>query len=404
MRIAFVSGFAWEPKGTARVRAFPLAVELVNKGHEVVLFLTPYDNPAESGLKRELEGVRIVNVDVGLRPGIQHVPLLVKRLCTAISQYSPDIVHVFKPKGYAGAACTWLLMKGSSSVVLDCDDWEGWGGWNEVKSYPWIVKEYIDRQEKWLMRRAPVVTTASRALEQRAIKLRASSKAVFYIPNCGASRENVMAQKMALLMTGDEAKKSFGLPNAPVIFYSGQFEAGNEIMFFSRAAAPAAARSGATIVFVGAGPHLSEMKKFFAQQKGVEVRFFPRLPYDQFIRLVTASDIAAFPYPDSPIYNAKCSVRIIDYMSMGKAIITTAIGQNTEYIVDGESGVLVPPGDEASFGHGLEKLLQDAQLRARLGQKARERIEKMFSWDGAGVEACLAAYRRLREPSTLLTI
>ncbi|SRR6266852_4371814 len=397
MRIAFVSGFAWEPKGTARARAFPLAVELVNRGHEVAIFLTPYDNPSESGRKRQLEGVRIVNVDVGENPSLRHVPLLVKRLCKAIGEYSPNVVHVFKPKGYAGAACAWLLMKGYRSVVLDCDDWEGWGGWNEVKSYPWIVKEYIDRQEKWLMRRTPVLTAASRALEQRAVKLRESSKGVFYIPNCGASRGNVMAQEKALTMTGDEAKKSFGLPAAPVIFYSGQFEAGNEIEFFCRAATRAALRFDATIVFVGEGSHLSTMKDFFARQRSARVRFFPRLPYDEFVRLIAASDIAAFPYPDNPIYYAKCSARIIDYMSMGKAVVTTAVGQNSDYIVDGESGILAPPGDEIRFTAELERLLQDAEFRTRLGSQARQRIKEKFSWSGEPVENCLTAYRHLSE-------
>src|SRR6266849_4249857 len=247
MRIVFVSGFAWEPKGTARARAFPLAAELAKRGHEVTIILTPYDNPAESGRRKELHGVRIVNVDVGKDSGLRHVPFVIKRLCAAIREHSPEIVHIFKPKGYAGAACTWLLMNGSRSVVLDCDDWEGSGGWNDVKSYPWVVKEYIDRQEKWLMRRTPVLTAASRALEQRAVKLRESSKGVFYIPNCGASRGNVMAQEKALTMTGDEAKKSFGLPAAPVIFYSGQFEAGNEIEFFCRAATRAALRFDSTL-------------------------------------------------------------------------------------------------------------------------------------------------------------
>ncbi len=397
MRIAFVSGFAWEPKGTARVRAFPLAVELVNKGHEVVIFLTPYDNPAESGRKREIEGVRIVNVDVGEKPTLRHVPLVVKRLCKAIGEYSPDVVHVFKPKGYAGAACAWLLMKGCRSVVLDCDDWEGWGGWNEVKSYPWIVKEYIDRQEKWLMRRTPVLTAASRALEQRAIKLRESSKGVLYIPNCGASRGNVMAQEKALAMPGGEAKKSFGLPAAPVIFYSGQFEAGNEIEFFCRAATRAALRFDATIVFVGEGPHLSTMKDFFARQRSVQVRFFPRLPYEEFVRLIAASDIAAFPYPDNSIYHAKCSARIIDYMAMGKAVVTTAVGQNSDYIVDEESGILAPPGDESRFAAELERLLQDAEFRTRLGSQARQRIKEKFSWSGEPVENCLIAYQHVSE-------
>jgi glycosyltransferase involved in cell wall biosynthesis len=397
MKIAFVCGFAWEPKGTARARAFPLAVELVNRGHEVTIFLSPYDNPSESGKELRLEGVRVKNVEVGKNPGFRHVPLIVRRLCSAISQYSPDVVHVFKPKGYAGAVCTWLLMKDSGVVVLDCDDWEGWGGWNDVTSYPWFVKEHIDRQEKWLMRHAPVVTTASRALQRRAVELRESSKGVFYIPNCGASQENAKVQERALLMTGDEAKKSFGFPDAPVIFYSGHFEPGSEIMFFCRAAARAALKCGATIVFVGEGPDLPQMKEFFVQQRGVEVRFFPRLPYEEFIRLLAATDIAAFPYPDNSIYHSKCSARIIDYMSMGKAVLTTAVGQNTDYIVNGENGILAPPSDEITFGQELERLLQNPPLRAHLGRNARQRIKDKFSWGGEPVENCLAAYRQLSE-------
>jgi glycosyltransferase involved in cell wall biosynthesis len=394
MRVACVSGFAWEPKGTARSRAFPLAAELVKKGHEVTIFLTPYDNPTESGQERELEGVRIVNVDVGESPSLRHVPLLVKRLCTAIRQHSPDVVHVFKPKGYAGAVCTWLLVKGSRSVVLDCDDWEGWGGWNEIKNYPWIVKEYIDRQEKWLMRRAPVVTAASRTLQEKAVELRQSSKSVFYIPNCGGSRENLEHQERALSMSADDAKKSFGLGDEPIIFYSGHFEAGDEIMFFCRAASQAAERLGATIVVVGQGAGLPQMKEFFTRQKGVAVRFFPRLPYDQFVRLIAASDVAAFPYPNDWIHRAKCSARVIDYMSMGKAVVTTAVGQNAEYFVDGESGILAPPGDENRFAQELERVLQDQKLRARLGHQARRRVKEKFSWSGEPLTSCLAAYQQ----------
>jgi len=404
MRIVFVSGFAWEPKGTARARAFPLAAELAKRGHEVTIILTPYDNPAESGRRKELHGVRIVNVDVGKDSRLRHVPFVIKRLCAAIREHSPDIVHIFKPKGYAGAVCTWLLMNGSRSVVLDCDDWEGWGGWNDVKAYPWIVKEYIDRQEKWLIRRVPVVTVASRVLERRAVELRASSSGVFYIPNCGASRKTDLTNGSAPSARGDGAKKSFGLPGGPAIFYGGHFEPADDIMFFCRAAEQAARRVGATIVFVGDGPQLPDVKEFFARREGVVVRFFPRLPFELFLQLVAASDVAAFPFPDIPIYRAKCSARIVDYMSMGKAIVTTAIGQNLDYIVDGLSGILAPPGDEANFGRELEKLLQDPQLRVRLGQNAKEQVKTMFSWDGAGVDGCVAAYRQLCGPRAALRI
>jgi glycosyltransferase involved in cell wall biosynthesis len=357
--------------------------------------MTPYDNPSESRKENMLEGVRILNIAVNQVPSLLQAPLVVKRLCRAVQSYSPDVVHVFKPKGYAGAACTWLLKKGFGGLVLDCDDWEGWGGWNEVKRYPWIIKEYIDRQEKWLIRRAPVVTAASRNLERRAVELRGSSRNVFYVPNGGASRKGVTACEAALSAAGQVSKASFGLPDGPVIFYGGHFEPADDIMFFCRAAERAARRSGATIVLVGEGPQLAAVKEFFAQREGVVVRFFPRLPYEQFLRLIAASDVAAFPYPDTPVYRAKCSARIVDYMSMAKAIVTTAIGQNTDYIVDGESGVLVPPGDETRFAQELQRLLQDPWLRVRLGQNAKQRIKENFSWGGVPVDNCLAAYQQL---------
>lgn len=398
MRIAFVCGFAWEPKGTARARAFPLATELVKRGHEVTIFLSPYDNPRESGKERTVERVRIKNVEVGKPPGFLQVPLIAKRLCSAINQYSADVVHIFKPKGYAGVACAWLLAKGCRSVALDCDDWEGWGGWNDIKDYPWLVKEYIDCQEKWLLRWAPVVTAASRVLERRAVALRTSSKGVFYIPNCGVAPETSVGQERPLPAGGESKKQSFRLTDAPVILYSGHFESVDDVMFYCRAAAPAALYAGATLVFVGEGPELPCVKEYFSRKRGVDARFFPRVSYEEFIRLVAASDIAAFPYPDNPIYRAKCSVRIIDYMSMGKAVITTAVGQNTEYIVDGESGILAPPGDEARFCQELQKLLRNPELRARLGQNAERRVKQEFSWSRKSIETCLQAYQYVLGP------
>src|ERR1700747_1309485 len=142
MKIAFVGGFAFSPKGTIQSRAFPLATELVRQGHEVTIFLAPYDNLKDSGRRWVQEGVRIRNVAVGSTP--LSYPQALAKLVRSVDQYHPDLVHIFKPKGFAGATGTYMLLRGKYPVVVDCDDWEGWGGWNEGKSYPWIVKEYID--------------------------------------------------------------------------------------------------------------------------------------------------------------------------------------------------------------------------------------------------------------------
>src|ERR1700674_1088041 len=143
MKIVYVAGFAWEPKGTVRSRAFPLAAEMVRRGHEVTLLIAPYDNLVYSGQQFVSQGVQVINLEVS-GSGALALACLPRQFLKLIDRIGPDLVHVFKPKGVAGLAAMALLRRGFRTLVLDCDDWEGWGGWNEVKSYSWILKEFID--------------------------------------------------------------------------------------------------------------------------------------------------------------------------------------------------------------------------------------------------------------------
>ena len=390
MRIVFVGGFGFRPKGTIQGRAYPLATELVTQGHEVSIFTTPYDNPEESGREWVQEGVRIAGVKAGRTP--LGYPGLLVGLLRAIEGYHPDLVHIFKPKGFAGAAGSFLRLKGFPGVVLDCDDWEGWGGFNDIKSYPWVLKEYIDRQERWMMRSMPAVTVASRALLDRVLEVRGNSSSVYYVPNCGGSAGNRKAQAAARAKSQAEARRELDLPDGLIIYYNGHFEPGDDIMLFCRTATPVAERNRAAIVFVGDGPDLQKVKNFFSERPGARVHFLPRLPYEKFVLSIWASDIAAFPYPDNPVHRSKCSLRVIDYMAMGKPVITSAVGQNKEYIVDGESGILAAAEQESEFARKLEMLVRDPELRTRLGRNAERRVGEKFSWSGEPIQRCLAAY------------
>lgn len=60
-------------------------------------------------------------------------------------------------------------------------------------------------------------------------------------------------------------------------------------------------------------------------------------------------------------------------MSKGKAMIGTSAGGYTDIIVDGENGLLVPPGDMMALAQALRRLIDDPALRERLGRAAKER-------------------------------
>jgi glycosyltransferase involved in cell wall biosynthesis len=95
---------------------------------------------------------------------------------------------------------------------------------------------------------------------------------------------------------------------------------------------------------------------------------------------LAAADIAIYPYRDTLINRAKCSIKILEYMAMGKAIVTTRVGQNLEYLEHGQSGILAEPGDAGAFAQALIQLLADPALAHRLGQSAAQRVRDQFTW------------------------
>jgi glycosyltransferase involved in cell wall biosynthesis len=70
---------------------------------------------------------------------------------------------------------------------------------------------------------------------------------------------------------------------------------------------------------------------------------------------------------------------ILEAMTAGKAIVATAIGGTDEAIVDGITGLLVPPADFLNLAAGIRKLVSDPVLATRLAAAGRERAVQAFS-------------------------
>ena len=72
------------------------------------------------------------------------------------------------------------------------------------------------------------------------------------------------------------------------------------------------------------------------------------------------------------------SITLLESMNYGLPVVVTRVGGNPEVVVDGQTGYLVPPRDIPSFVERVVWLLQNPDLRARMGQEARLRIEQRF--------------------------
>ena len=70
-------------------------------------------------------------------------------------------------------------------------------------------------------------------------------------------------------------------------------------------------------------------------------------------------------------------------MAWGRPVVASAVGGLLDAVDDGVTGVLVPPGDVRALRSALERLLGDAELRARLGAAGREKVQRELSFDAA---------------------
>ncbi len=75
------------------------------------------------------------------------------------------------------------------------------------------------------------------------------------------------------------------------------------------------------------------------------------------------------------------SLTALEAMSCGLPVVASRVGGLPEVIVEGESGLLAPPGDPVALGAALRRLAADPPLRQALGAAGRRRVEAMFTVD-----------------------
>jgi glycosyltransferase involved in cell wall biosynthesis len=70
---------------------------------------------------------------------------------------------------------------------------------------------------------------------------------------------------------------------------------------------------------------------------------------------------------------------ILEYMAAGRPVVVTEVGGAREVVAEGETGYLVPSGDDAMMAERLVALLQDPERARAMGVKGKRVVEEKFS-------------------------
>jgi glycosyltransferase involved in cell wall biosynthesis len=120
------------------------------------------------------------------------------------------------------------------------------------------------------------------------------------------------------------------------------------------------------------------------------VRFVHGVTTDRIVELYAEAEVAAVP----SLYEG-FSLPAVEAMACGVPIVATTGGALPEVVGrDGETGLMVPPGDTSTLATALGRALDDAGLRARIGAAGRARVLERFTWRDTA-EGTVEHYRAL---------
>jgi phosphatidylinositol alpha-1,6-mannosyltransferase len=142
---------------------------------------------------------------------------------------------------------------------------------------------------------------------------------------------------------------------------------------------PALRELAVVAVMVGEGDEKTAWQRL-ADELGIAARvhWVGNVPKYEIGVYYNLADLLVMPSVSRPADGL--NVCVLDAMSCGKPVVGSNVAGNPLAIVDGETGLITPEQDEAALAQALARLVDDAELRWRMGMAGRARIERELGW------------------------
>ena len=283
-------------------------------------------------------------------PGFRlRAPRIARELVTG------DVIIAIKPRLHSFGLALAAQRVRRRPVLLDVDDWElgFFNAWADAALAPisWLSAA-SNLHTRWYFTRgasADAVTVSTRWLQQRFGGTLIPHARPEAVPPAVPSAH-------PLVMFAGTPRPHKGLTDLVAAFRHVQVE-------------------GAELRLIGAAGDRSLARLAEADRR---VRLEPAVPLEALPERLSRAWVVAIPQRDEVASRAQLPAKLMDAMALGKAIVSTAVGELPRWLSD-DAGLIVPPGEPRALGAALERLLADAALRRRLGERARARFRELGS-------------------------
>jgi glycosyltransferase involved in cell wall biosynthesis len=167
------------------------------------------------------------------------------------------------------------------------------------------------------------------------------------------------------------ARLTAGHPEEKLLVYIGRLSAEKEI---ERCREVLAALPGVRLALVGDGPQRKKLEEYFA---GTPTHFAGFMQGEELATAFASADAFFLPSRTETL-----GLVLLEAMAAGCPVVTPLAGGTSDVVQDGVTGYLYGPASPTGAVDAIRNLLFDPQIRAEMGQKAREDAER-WGWGAA---------------------
>jgi len=282
-----------------------------------------------------------------------------------------------------------------------------------------LLKEYHDLGTELSAAQWHMIHAITRSMYRRADRLVAVSENLreALIRDWRLDREKVLAvangADIELFMcpgNSDAVRSRWGINGGPVVILVCSFEPWHGVDLLLEAFARLASRNTKIkLVLAGDGRLRPVMERRVEDLRLTrQVVFTGKIEQAEVASLLGIADVAVISQHGSQAEAALSPLKLFEYMAAGKAIVAAGATGIERVISNGVNGILVPAGDAPALAEAISAVLENEQLRASLGQAARQQAIEKHSWARTverlesllrGVVKAGCARRQVAEPS-----
>ncbi|MFM1704469.1 glycosyltransferase family 4 protein [Aeromonas salmonicida] len=300
-----------------------------------------------------------------------------KELLELCSKEKPSIIHAASNYMNGLAANNVAKRLGIKSVYEVRGLWEI----TRISRDPdWKDTEYynmMSQLEAQAAKDADAVFTLTNALKNELINRGVAAEKIHLLPN------GVDSSRFIPKIRNNKLALNLGIEDKVVIGFLGsvvQYE-GVEYIIQAASILKKQGLNNFVVLIVGDGAVLDNVKAITSELHMDEhVKFTGRVPHDEIEDYYSIVDICPLPRKGLPVCEMVSPLKPFEAMAMGKVVVSSDVAALAEIIDDGVTGLLHKKDDPEDLANKIRLLIEDHDLRDRLGKSAREWVVAERDW------------------------